>query len=68
MRLICKQQLVPLYEGAGFAMVGPSPVVHGKDPWFEMRWAPGDEEEGGDSGEAAAEPAAQQQQQANGAA
>lgn len=37
--------------------------VHGKDPWFEMRWAPEDEEE--DEGEAAADP---EQQQQNGAA
>lgn len=44
-RLICKDQLVPLYSGAGFQMVGPSGVVHGKDPWFEMRWAPGEAEE-----------------------
>jgi len=38
-RLICKEQLIPLYAGAGFSMVGPSDVVHGQDPWFEMRWA-----------------------------
>ncbi len=44
-RLICKEKLIPLYAGAGFKMVGPSDVVHGKDSWFEMRWAPGDEEE-----------------------
>ena len=54
-RLICKQGLVPLYAGAGFAMVGPSEVVHGQDPWFEMRAPPrapdgGDSESGGGSG------------------
>jgi hypothetical protein len=27
---------VPLYEGAGFKLVGPSPVVHGRDPWLEF--------------------------------
>lgn len=69
-RLICKERLIPLYSEAGFTMVGPSTVVHGKDSWFEMRWAPGDEEggeeeEAGDGGAAAA---AAQQQQPNGAA
>lgn len=44
-RLICKERLIPLYSGAGFQMVGPSDVVHGKDPWYEMRWAPGEEEQ-----------------------
>lgn len=34
-RLICKQQLVHFYELAGFAVVGPSPVVHGQDTWIE---------------------------------
>lgn len=36
-RLICKAPLVGLYQGAGFEEVGPSPVVHGKDPWIEMK-------------------------------
>ena len=40
-RLICKQPLIPLYAGAGFQLLGPSDVVHGRDPWFEMRWSPG---------------------------
>ncbi|KAJ1305177.1 hypothetical protein OPQ81_000208 [Rhizoctonia solani] len=35
--LICKAHLKPLYARAGFEEVGPSTVVHGKDPWFEMR-------------------------------
>ncbi|GAB1521212.1 hypothetical protein RhiTH_004303 [Rhizoctonia solani] len=35
--LICKAPLKPLYTRAGFAEVGPSAVVHGQDPWFEMR-------------------------------
>ena len=38
-RLICKNHLVPLYAGAGFQVVGPSAVVHGADPWTEMRCA-----------------------------
>lgn len=61
-RLICKEPLVPLYAGAGFQLVGPSDVVHGRDPWFEMRWAPEEEgsegEEGGGGGDAAAAAAA----------
>ncbi|RMG18573.1 MAG: GNAT family N-acetyltransferase [Planctomycetota bacterium] len=35
--LICKQHLVGFYEQNGFRLVGPSSVVHGRDPWFEMR-------------------------------
>ena len=35
--LICKQHLQPLYAQAGFTLIGPSAVVHGQDPWFEMR-------------------------------
>lgn len=27
---------VPLYEEAGFGVVGPSAVVHGQDAWLEM--------------------------------
>jgi hypothetical protein len=27
---------IQLYRGAGFDLVGPSDVVHGADPWFEM--------------------------------
>jgi hypothetical protein len=36
-RLICKAPLVPLYEKAGFELVGPSSVVHGAEPWLEMK-------------------------------
>jgi len=36
-RLICKAPLVQLYGKAGFRVEGPSPVVHGEDPWIEMR-------------------------------
>ncbi|CAG9462439.1 unnamed protein product [Pedinophyceae sp. YPF-701] len=36
LRLICKEDLIGLYEGAGFRVIGPSPVVHGQDPWTEM--------------------------------
>ncbi|PSC67839.1 Oxoglutarate iron-dependent dioxygenase [Micractinium conductrix] len=60
-RLICKQPLIPLYAGAGFSLLGPSEVVHGKDPWFEMRWAPEEEEEQHGSGGDAAEQQRQQQ-------
>lgn len=35
-RLICKTDLIGLYTAAGFELVGPSDVEHGKDPWFEM--------------------------------
>ena len=35
-RLLCKAPLVPLYAGVGFQEVGPSPVVHGSEPWIEM--------------------------------
>jgi len=35
-RLICKEHLVSFYEAGGFAVVGPSPVVHGADSWIEM--------------------------------
>ena len=34
--LICKEPLVPLYEGVGFKNAGPSAVVHGQDPWIDM--------------------------------
>ena len=34
--LICKEQLVCLYEAAGFNNLGPSDVVHGQDPWILM--------------------------------
>jgi len=36
-RLICKAYLVQLYQQGGFDIVGPSPVVHGQDPWIEMK-------------------------------
>jgi GNAT superfamily N-acetyltransferase len=35
-RLIAKPHLTPLYLRAGFALVGPSPVVHGEDAWLEF--------------------------------
>jgi arylalkylamine N-acetyltransferase len=37
--LISHEPLVGLYEKAGFRVVGPSDVVHGKDPWIEMELA-----------------------------
>jgi GNAT superfamily N-acetyltransferase len=30
-RLICKENLIGFYIAGGFALLGPSPVVHGKD-------------------------------------
>jgi len=35
--LIAHDDLRALYEGAGFEWVGPSAVVHGARPWFEMQ-------------------------------
>jgi predicted GNAT family N-acyltransferase len=35
--LMCKKPLIPFYSDAGFALVGQSDVVHGADPWFEMK-------------------------------
>ena len=35
-RLICKEHLLGFYAAAGFRVEGPSPVVHGADPWTEM--------------------------------
>ncbi|KAI5885621.1 acyl-CoA N-acyltransferase [Schizophyllum commune H4-8] len=35
--LIAHDDLVPLYEKAGFTLVGPSKVQHGARPWFEMK-------------------------------
>lgn len=37
--LMCKKPLIGLYEGCDFLLVGQSPVVHGKTPWFEMKWS-----------------------------
>jgi len=34
--LICKENLVGLYETAGFKNLGRSSVVHGQDPWNDM--------------------------------
>lgn len=36
--LIAKENLVNLYQKAGFTLLGLSEVVHGKDPWFELRF------------------------------
>ena len=36
--LMCKKGLIDFYSSAGgFTLVGQSSVVHGADPWFEMR-------------------------------
>jgi GNAT superfamily N-acetyltransferase len=34
--LICKEYLLGFYESCGFTNLGPSSVVHGKDPWILM--------------------------------
>ncbi|TRM55982.1 acyl-CoA N-acyltransferase [Schizophyllum amplum] len=36
--LITHDEMRPLYEKAGFTLVGPSAVQHGSKPWLEMRW------------------------------
>ncbi|GBF95544.1 hypothetical protein Rsub_08525 [Raphidocelis subcapitata] len=46
-RLICKEATVPLYRGVGFRLVGPSPVVHGADPWLEFAFEMGGADGGG---------------------
>ena len=35
-RLICKSRLLRFYTSAGFSLLGPSAVVHGLDPWFDL--------------------------------
>ena len=35
--LISKEHLLDFYRAAGFELVGPSEVVAGRDPWFELR-------------------------------
>ena len=37
LRLLSKPAMVPLYEGAGWELLGESSVVHGLDRWMEMR-------------------------------
>lgn len=34
--LIAHEELIPLYQKAGFELVGLSSVVHGSRPWYEM--------------------------------
>ncbi|GAA5918327.1 hypothetical protein JCM5296_005605 [Sporobolomyces johnsonii] len=36
-RLISHEELIPLYQKAGFELVGKSDVVHGGQPWFELK-------------------------------
>ncbi|BGP19617.1 hypothetical protein JCM10213_008319 [Rhodosporidiobolus nylandii] len=36
-RLIAHEELIPLYQRAGFELLGKSEVVHGPREWFEMR-------------------------------
>ncbi|GAA6049173.1 hypothetical protein JCM3770_003291 [Rhodotorula araucariae] len=35
-RLIAHEELVPLYQRAGFTLVGPSEIVHGPRPWYAL--------------------------------
>ncbi|CAN0255693.1 unnamed protein product, partial [Discosporangium mesarthrocarpum] len=35
--LISKAPLLGMYAACGFHLVGLSPIMHGRDPWFEMR-------------------------------
>ncbi|KAM0786802.1 hypothetical protein ACM66B_002235 [Microbotryomycetes sp. NB124-2] len=35
--LIAHDHLIPLYQKAGFELVGESSVVHGSEKWYEMR-------------------------------
>ncbi|RKP27596.1 hypothetical protein SYNPS1DRAFT_12437 [Syncephalis pseudoplumigaleata] len=34
--LIAHEHLIPLYQQAGYALIGASSVEHGPDPWFEL--------------------------------
>ncbi|WIA41274.1 hypothetical protein OEZ86_004878 [Tetradesmus obliquus] len=43
-RLICKEQMIPLYSKAGFVLLGPSSVEHGQEQWHEMAWQPHEED------------------------
>ncbi|THH16313.1 hypothetical protein EW146_g4318 [Bondarzewia mesenterica] len=36
--LIAHEEMRGLYEGAGFEWAGKSEVIHGSQPWYEMRW------------------------------
>jgi len=35
--LIAKKHLIGFYESCGFQCDGESAIVHGKDPWFDLR-------------------------------
>jgi GNAT superfamily N-acetyltransferase len=34
--LLAHQELISLYQKAGYTLIGQSNVVHGPDPWFEL--------------------------------
>lgn len=42
-QLICKGNLIPLYEATGFKLLGVSSVTHGQDQWFDMQHTVTDE-------------------------
>lgn len=35
-QLICKKNLISLYETAGFTLTGASSIVHGQDQWYDL--------------------------------
>ena len=43
-QLICKESLISLYTSTGFSLLGPSPIIHGQDRWYDMRVTLGQEE------------------------
>ncbi|BGP51237.1 hypothetical protein JCM10450v2_007166 [Rhodotorula kratochvilovae] len=54
-RLIAHEELIPLYQRAGFTLDGPSEIVHGPRPWYALSIdfsrpsasaSPADEDEG----------------------
>ena len=36
-RHVAQEALIGFYKSGGFELVGKSAVVHGADPWYEMR-------------------------------
>ncbi|GAA5984378.1 hypothetical protein JCM10908_003325 [Rhodotorula pacifica] len=63
--LIAHPELVPLYEKAGFTVVGSSAVVHGAKPWIELRrdFPLSSSSSSGEAAPSSSAPVAQQQEQ-----
>ena len=38
MALLCKENLIGLYQSAGFVLQGASDVEHGQDTWYDMTY------------------------------